>query len=104
MIFYITAIGGVMEENNKHNLLYFEGSSMRELYEAMDTWQKKHDKRLQSVDIQRDGDMFCCIALSNPTEVVLVSGFGTDQAHVVRSHLLITSNLPFGVGVLNQPV
>jgi hypothetical protein len=90
-----------MEENNKHNLLYFEASSMRDLYKAMDTWQKENSKRLQSVDVQRDGDMFCCIALSNPTEVVIVNGkFGGDSTGVYDGHLLVRVQAPIGVHIV----
>ena len=57
--------------NNKENLQYFECSSMRGLYNEMKGWQEKHQKRLLSTDIQQDGELFTCIALTNPTEVVL---------------------------------
>ena len=31
-----------MIENNKRNILYFEGSSMKELHSNMDDWQKEN--------------------------------------------------------------
>ncbi|HEY9766998.1 MAG TPA: hypothetical protein V6C71_00645 [Coleofasciculaceae cyanobacterium] len=37
----------------------------------MENWQNENHKRFLSTDIQQDGDMFCCIALTNPTEVVI---------------------------------
>ena len=57
--------------NNKENLQYFESKSMKGLYETMKDWQVKNKKRLLSTDIQQDGHLFTCIALTNPTEVVL---------------------------------
>ena len=60
--------------NNKENLQYFESSSMRGLYNEMKGWQEKYQKRLLSTDIQQDGELFTCIALTNPTEVVICSG------------------------------
>ena len=62
--------------NNKKNLQYFENKTMRGLYEDMQTWQEDNQKRLLSTEIMKDGDMFACIALTNPTEVMLVDGDG----------------------------
>jgi hypothetical protein len=71
-----------MADTNKRNILYFEGASMRELYENMDQWQEEHHKRFLTVDIQRDGDTFCCIALTNPAEVVITDVSGRYHAYV----------------------
>jgi hypothetical protein len=71
-----------MKNDNKLNLVYFESTSVRKLYDTMDTWQKTNRKRLQSVSVQRDGGKFCCIALTNPTEVIITDG--TDSATVSR--------------------
>jgi hypothetical protein len=60
---------------------------MRGLYEAMEVWQAEHLKRLLSLSIQKDGDHYCCIALSNPTEVVICSGSGDSQATVRGGNL-----------------
>ena len=76
-----------MRDENKRNLLYFESASMRELYNCMEKWQREHHKRLLSTNIQKDGDTFCCIALSNPTEVVICDGSGPNQAGVSRGYL-----------------
>jgi len=65
-----------MSDENKHNLQYFESPSMRELYDSMDSWQKENNKRLLSTNIQKDGDKFCCIALTNPSEVLVLNGYG----------------------------
>jgi hypothetical protein len=76
-----------MSDRNKKNLLYFESQSMRELYEIMEKWQQTNSKRLLSTDIQNDNDKFCCIALSNPSEVVICNGSGRDQATVEHGHV-----------------
>jgi hypothetical protein len=61
---------------NKKNLLYFEGSSMKELYENMEKWQHENQKRLLSLSIEREDNIYCCIGLSNPTEVTIVDRHG----------------------------
>ena len=63
-----------MPADNKRNILFFEAPSMRDLFTVMDTWQAKHRKRFQSLNVQPDGEGFSCIALTNPTEVVIVDG------------------------------
>tara|TARA_B100000212_G_scaffold249165_1_gene190504 strand:+ start:215 stop:466 length:252 start_codon:yes stop_codon:yes gene_type:complete len=67
--------------NNKENLQYFESKSMKGLYETMKDWQVKNKKRLLSTDIQQDGHLFTCIALTNPTEVVLCDERGYSLAY-----------------------
>ena len=62
--------------NNKENLQYFEATSMKGLFNNMKDWQVKNEKRLLSTNIQQEGDMFTCIALTNPTEVVLCTQRG----------------------------
>ena len=63
-----------MSDENKHNLIYFEGSSMRELFDRMEEWQIANQKRLLSISIQQDGGKFCCIALTNYLEVIIMDG------------------------------
>ncbi len=58
---------------------------MRELYDRMRAWQEENHKRFLSVSIQSDGGMFCCIALANPTEVVITSVDGRRHANVNES-------------------
>ena len=79
-----------MDDSNKFNLLYFEDQSMRRLFQSMDQWQHEHKRRLLSTSIEKDGDLFCCIALGNPTEVVIVSGRGLQQATVSHSKLNVS--------------
>ena len=67
--------------NNKENLQYFESKSMKGLYETMKDWQVKNKKRLLSTDIQQDGHLFTCIALTNPTEVILCDKRGVSLAY-----------------------
>ena len=71
-----------MMENNKCNILYFESSSMNELYQSIQRWQNENQKRLLSISIQKDGNNFCCIALTNPTEVVITDENGKNHAKV----------------------
>ena len=65
-----------MSDDNKRNLIFFEAPTMRALFTKMDTWQAKHRKRLASISIQPEGGAFACVALSNPTEVIIVDGNG----------------------------
>jgi hypothetical protein len=58
-----------MSKRNVSNLLYFEGLSMKELYDCLKSWQNKNEERFLSLDIQKDSDNFCCIAVINPVEV-----------------------------------
>ena len=79
-----------MADNNKHNILYFEGSTMRVLHNTMDEWQKENEKRFLSMSVNKDGENYCCIALTNPSEMVIVNGRG-DQVGVHESRLLTYS-------------
>ena len=78
-----------MADKNKRNLIYFESKTMRGLYETMENWQNKNEKRLLSANIQQDGEMFCCIALSNPSEVILCNGNGPHQASISGGDLMV---------------
>lgn len=71
-----------MSDENKRNLVYFENPTMRGLYGSMEEWQQTSNRRLLSVNVQHDGDNFCCIALTNPTEVVITSVDGKHHAGV----------------------
>lgn len=79
-----------MSDDNKRNLEWFEASSMRELFGVIDEWQAKHRKRFASLNVQRDGDLFCCIAVTNPSEVIIVDGSGTLHGVDVTGHALKT--------------
>lgn len=81
-----------MPDLNKRNLLYFESSSMRGLYDLMENWQNTNYKRLLSISIQQDNGNFCCIALTNPTEVVITDASGRNTAEVSRGKLLVYDN------------
>ena len=71
-----------MSDTNKRNLVYFENPSMRGLYASMDEWQQANNRRLLSISVQQDGGNYCCIALTNPTEVVITSADGKRHVHV----------------------
>lgn len=74
-----------MDDDNKHNILFFEGASMRELHATMEGWQNANKKRFLSMSIQKEGEGFCCIALTNPIEVVIVNQFGGTSAWVTSA-------------------
>ena len=78
-----------MADNNKHNILYFEGSSMRVLHNTMDEWQKENEKRFLSMSVNKDGDSYCCIALTNPSEVVIVSG---SDYSIYKNQAMVTDH------------
>ncbi len=63
-----------MTDDNFRNLLFFENTSMKGLYQDLQNWQEAHQKRLLSLQIAQDGDMFSCIALTNPSEVIICNG------------------------------
>ena len=77
--------------DNKRNLHYFEAPSMRELYASLDAWQVEHRKRLLSLNVERDGDGFCCIALTNPTEVIIMDGVRSGGVDVSGGALRVSS-------------
>ena len=80
-----------MPDDNKLNLLFFEGPSVRELYATMDEWQKTNRKRFQSITIEKEGDTYCCIALTNPSEVIIVDGgsYENKKAQVSGGKLMV---------------
>ena len=55
---------------------------MRALYNAMEEWQRINSRRLLSVSIEKDAGNYCCIALTNPTEVVITSADGRKHAGI----------------------
>ncbi len=80
-----------MSDDNKYNLIYFEATSMRQLYDVMQEWQVANNKRLLSTNIQKDQRKFCCIALTNPTEVIICNGRSSDQAAVSQRLLYVNA-------------
>lgn len=71
-----------MNDNNKFNTIYFENSTMNGLYKEIQNWQTANQKRLLSINIQKDNGLFCCIALSNPLEVTIVNSSGEEVGMV----------------------
>jgi hypothetical protein len=57
----------------------------------MEGWQHVNSKRLLSISIERDGDNYCCIALTNPSEVVITSRDGINHATVYSNGALYTN-------------
>jgi len=80
-----------VSDDNNRNLQYFESTSMRGLYEAIQNWQSETNKRLLSLGVERDGDEFCCIALTNPTEVIIKDRSGYGGVDVSFSALKVRS-------------
>tara|TARA_B100000795_G_scaffold227672_1_gene184095 strand:+ start:38 stop:325 length:288 start_codon:yes stop_codon:yes gene_type:complete len=95
-----------MKENNKHNILFFEGSTMKGLHLEMDNWQKDNKKRFLSMSINKDGDLFSCIALTNPSEVIIVDGSDSGGAavHTVENvnHLATRPQAKAGAGCFGK--
>ena len=81
-----------MSDENKRNLQFFEACSVRELYDCMQVWQDANQKRLLSVSVQEDGGKFCCIALTNPSEVVITNSSGNRYVEVTQSGYLEVYN------------
>lgn len=82
-------------DSNKQNLVYFEASTMRALYSQMQEWQQANNRRLLSISTQRDAGVFCCIALTNPSEVVITSEWGYNHARVNDDGKLTVTNDKF---------
>lgn len=72
-----------MPDDNKRNLQYFEAPTMRELYDMLDAWQQENSKRFLSLNIEKGEGAFSCIALTNPSEVIIVDGgkWGAGVSH-----------------------
>ena len=82
-----------MPDDNKCNLQYFEALSMQELFNIMQAWQNEKSKRLLSLSIEKDGNKFCCIALTNPSEVIIMDG---TMSHGVSVRYGILRNHDYG--------
>ena len=67
-----------MSDDNKENIFFFRELSMPALYETLQRWQSAHKKRFLSLSIQPEGYCFACIALTNPSEVVIVARDGAN--------------------------
>jgi hypothetical protein len=78
-----------MSDANMRSVVYFENPSMRGLYASMDEWQQVNNRRLLSISVQQDSGNYCCIALTNPAEVVITSIDGKSHADVRRGELII---------------
>lgn len=71
-----------MTQPIKRNIEYFEAPTMAELHARIRAWQEANNKRFQSLAVEQDGGNFCCIALTNPSEVVITDHLGIDHVHV----------------------
>ena len=77
------------QDSNKKNILYFSSKTMRELYESLQKWQNENGKRFLTLNIQKENNNFVCIALTNPTEVVICHGTGLSEAAVNGGRLQV---------------
>ncbi|MGA3058338.1 MAG: hypothetical protein ABSE70_09955 [Candidatus Limnocylindrales bacterium] len=83
-----------MIDENKRNIHYFEADSMARLFDSLQAWQNENEKRFLSICIEIDHDKFCCIALTNPTEVVITDASGAWKANVTtRGGLYVNTQL-----------
>jgi hypothetical protein len=82
-----------MTDENKRNLEYFEATSMRELFKLLRGWQNDNGQRFLSVAIENDRGNFCCIALTNPLEVIICAGEYKGQARVDDSGYLFVNSV-----------
>jgi len=80
--------------DNKHNLQYFETRSMRELFDAMQAWQVENKQRFLSLSIEREENAVCCIALTNPSEVIIVDGGEVEGVYVSNGALSVKQARP----------
>lgn len=62
---------------------------MAALFQCLQTWQETNNKRLLSTSIHVDGGKYCCIALTNPTEVVITNRAGDTYADVTYRGLKV---------------
>jgi len=70
-----------MDDNNKNNLHFFAADSMRDMHRQLTKWQAENQKRFLSLEIQQDEGQFCCLALTNPTEVVIMARKNTYSSY-----------------------
>src|SRR6266516_380893 len=61
------------QKQNQSNLIFFECSTMRELYDCLENWQNTNQKRFIYLNIQQEGGNLCCIALINPDDITRTS-------------------------------
>jgi len=62
---------------NKKNLHFFSAPTMHDLYKTLQMWQEDSKTRFLSLNIHPQDDGYCCIALTNPSEVVIVARDGS---------------------------
>jgi hypothetical protein len=48
----------------------------------MEEWQRINHRRLLSISIEKEEGTYCCIALTNPTEVVITDSNGSQHVRV----------------------
>jgi hypothetical protein len=76
-------------KNNKKNIYFFEAENTFQLFEKLKMWQDENEKRFLSVNVVKEGEKICCIALTNPTEVVITNEYGSETVNVYAGHLQV---------------
>ncbi len=78
-------------DENKRNLQDFEAPSVRELFAAMQAWQVDNNQRFHSLHVEHDAGSYCCIALTNPTEVIIKDGYFSGGVNVSNNKLSVSA-------------
>ena len=73
--------GGTMMDENKRNLHFFSAHTLHALYESLQLWQDNNKTRFLSLNIHPQDDGYGCIALTNPSEVVIVARDGINDKY-----------------------
>jgi len=68
-------------DKNKRNIHFFSARSLHALYETLQLWQDSNKTRFLSLNIHPQGDGYGCIALTNPSEVVILARDGPDGTY-----------------------
>lgn len=71
---------------DESNIQFLQDESMQGIYIKL----KELCRQVHSINIQRDGGMFCCIALTGPREVTITSFYGKNHAYVNEDGYLHT--------------
>jgi hypothetical protein len=58
----------------------------------LESWQETNNKRFLSMNIHQDRGDFCCIALTNPTEVIITSRDGGQCTSVTGGMLWVRAS------------
>ena len=81
-----------MSSESHMNSEYCEAATMKELYVMIARWQEENKKRMLSLAVDKCRGGLCCLAVTNPMEVVIVTPPGAGPgAKVDRGRLHVTT-------------